>query len=75
MDTLHQPKITGYRQLSPQEAELMNRIKAKGVELGELVAELRQQQGLDQRWISLGATDLQCGLMFLTRGVAQPTTF
>lgn len=53
----------------------MNRIKAKGVELGSLVAELRAAQGLDQRWISIGATDLQTGLMALTRGVAQPTTF
>lgn len=30
---------------------------------------------LDQRWISIGATHLQEGLMALTRGVAQPTTF
>ena len=30
---------------------------------------------LDQRWVSIGATDLQTGLMALTRGVAQPTTF
>lgn len=70
-----QPKITGYRQLSPHETELMNRIKAKGVELGALVQELRNTTGLDQRWVSIGATDLQTGLMALTRGVAQPTTF
>ena len=30
---------------------------------------------LDQRWISIGATHLQEGLMALTRGVAQPTFF
>lgn len=30
---------------------------------------------IDQRWVSIGATDLQTGLMALTRGVAQPTTF
>lgn len=30
---------------------------------------------LDQRWISLGATDLQRGFMALTRGIAQPTSF
>jgi hypothetical protein len=75
MDTITQPKITGYRQLSQAEADLMNKIKAQGVVLGELVAELRATPGLDQRWISLGATDLQTGLMALTRGVAQPTTF
>lgn len=75
METITQPAITGYRQLSQAEADLMNRIKAKGLELGELVAELRNTAGLDQRWISVGATDLQTGLMALTRGVAQPTTF
>lgn len=75
MDTFQQPKITGYRQLHETEAALMNEVKAKGVELGELVAKLRGTEGLDQRWVSIGATDLQTGLMALTRSVAQPTTF
>lgn len=70
-----QPKITGYRQLTEAEVVLMNEIKARGVELGALVAKLRATDGLDQRWVSIGATDLQTGLMALTRGVAQPTTF
>jgi hypothetical protein len=56
-------------------SKLMNEIKAEGVKLGELVAKLRATDGLDQRWVSIGATDLQTGLMALTRGVAQPTTF
>ena len=75
METIVQPKITGYRQLNEAEAALMNEIKAEGVKLGELVAKLRGTEGLDQRWVSIGATDLQTGLMALTRGVAQPTTF
>lgn len=75
METFTQPKITGYRQLTPVEAALMNEIKAHGVALGLLVDKLRATAGLDQRWVSIGATDLQTGLMALTRGVAQPTTF
>ncbi len=75
METFQQPKITGYRQLTEAEAALMNEIKAKGVELGALVERLRATQGLDQRWVSIGATDLQQGLMALTRAVAQPTSF
>lgn len=74
MDNQHK-KIKGYRDLSQEEIDLMNEIKAKGVELGELVAKLRATDGLDQRWVSIGATDLQTGLMALTRGVAQPTSF
>lgn len=67
--------ITGYRKLSEDEIALMNNIKAKGVELGSLVAELEATEGLDQRWIENGKTNLQQGLMALTRAVAQPTTF
>ena len=39
MDNQHR-KIKGYRELSQVEIDLMNEIKAKGVELGELVAKL-----------------------------------
>jgi len=74
MDNQHR-QIKGYRELSQTEIDLMNKIKSKGAELGELVAELRATAGLDQRWISIGATDFQTGLMALTRGVAQPTFF
>lgn len=74
MDNQHK-KIKGYRDLSQEEINLMNEIKSKGVELGELVTKLRSTDGLDQRWVSIGATDLQTGLMALTRGVAQPTSF
>jgi hypothetical protein len=75
METFVQPKVTGYRQLNEQEAALMNEIKAHGVQLGALVEKLRATQGLDQRWVSIGATDLQTGTMALVRAVAQPTTF
>ena len=74
MDNQHK-QIKGYRDLSQDEINLMNEVKAKGAELGELVERLRSQPTLDQRWISIGATDLQTGLMALVRGVAQPTSF
>jgi hypothetical protein len=74
MENQHR-KISGYRELNETEIALMNQIKVKGGEIGDLVAELKATAGLDQRWISIGATDLQTGLMALVRGVAQPTTF
>lgn len=74
MENQHR-RIAGYRELTQGEIDLMNKIKQKGAELGELVTELRQAPDLDQRWISIGATDLQTGLMSLTRGVARPTFF
>lgn len=75
METFTQPKITGYRQLSEEDAQLMNEVKQKGVELGELVDKLRSNKELDQRWVSVGATDMQTGLMALVRSIAKPTTF
>jgi hypothetical protein len=30
---------------------------------------------LDQRWVAMGASDLQVGFMKLIRGIAQPATF
>lgn len=74
MDNQHR-KIAGYRELSQAEIDLMNVIKAKGAELGELVAKMEGMDGLDQRWLSIGETDLQTGLMALTRAVAKPTLF
>jgi hypothetical protein len=74
MDNQHR-QIKGYRELSQAEIDVMNEIKAMGAQIGALVERLRAQEGLDQRWISIGATDMQKGLMALTRGVAQPTFF
>lgn len=75
METFEQPKITGYRQLNEAEAKLMNEIKNKAVEIGELVYKLKDNAGLDQRWVAIGMTDLQKGFMALVRAIARPTTF
>lgn len=94
METFTQPKITGYRQLSEAEAQLMNEGKALASQCGDYIAKLRAYvpqnmsgpEGgeveafkpgatLDQRWISIGATDLQRGFMAVIRGIAQPTSF
>jgi len=85
METTIQPKITGYRQLTEAEVELMNEGKALAEQCGAYIAKLRAVGGspdgpapglsLDQRWISIGSTDLQRGFMAVIRGIAQPTTF
>lgn len=69
----------------------MNEGKALAEQCGAYIAKLRTHTGvvgeswtdeekvavlaLDQRWISIGATDLQRGFMAVIRGIAQPTTF
>ncbi len=74
MDNQHK-KIKGYRDLTEDEIAIMNHIKTIGSKLGELCEELMAMENSDKRWISIGKTDLQTGLMALTRGIAQPTTF
>lgn len=82
--------ITGYRQLSPKEIALINEGKELAAQVGAFIEKLRAHPStnpgigpaieanvptLDQRWISIGATDLQRGFMAVTRGIAQPTNF
>jgi hypothetical protein len=43
MDNQHR-QIKGYRELSQEEIDLMNEIKSKGVELGELIGKLSAAQ-------------------------------
>lgn len=90
MENQHR-KITGYRELDERDISLMNEIKAKGEELAALIAKLRcDQAGIASgncsgdviavcvnasRWISIGETHLQQGLMALTRAVAKPSSF
>jgi len=85
MENQHR-KITGYRDLTQSEIDLMNDIKAKGVELDALVKRLEDNQASVTaahgsgdaepfRWISIGKTHLQQGLMALTRAVTKPESF
>ena len=75
METMIQPKVTGYRQLTEAEVALMNEGKALAVQVGEWIERLKADKSLDQRWVAIGATDLQKGFMCALRGIAQPTTF
>ena len=74
-DTVLQPKIIGYRQLTTEEATLMNQIKEIGNEVGRLVEGLNLNPVTDKRWVAIARTELQQGFMALTRAVAQPTSF
>lgn len=105
-EQLIQPKITGYRQLNDEEAQLMNLVKAKGQELGALLNKVETYlaaqrldaervsagpEGADSdagkaelaridaaqpgRWLNIGRTDLQTGVMAVIRAIAQPGGF
>lgn len=74
MDNQHK-RIKGYRDLTAEEIALMNEVKEHAAKTGALIDKLRLTNTLDQRWISIGATDLQKGFMAVVRGIAKPESF
>ena len=89
MDNQHR-KITGYRELSQSDIDLMNEVKALGVAIEDALLKVRDHvhvQRVDatacdrhllatpDRFIALAKTDFQTALMYLTRAVAQPEFF
>lgn len=73
MDNQHQ-KISGYRDLSQAEIDLMNSCKALEAQCGELIGNLQTSHDvvLDQRCVALARTKLQEGFMWAVRSIAQP---
>lgn len=74
MENQHR-KIAGYRELSQQEIDAMNAIKAKAEEVGQLLEALRDMPDIDARALAIAKTDLQTGFMWAVRAIAQPSTF
>jgi len=80
MENQHR-KIKGYRELNEDEIATMNQIKYLAAMVGQLVETLRGEEVgtqpimADQRWVNIGATQLQQGFMALTRAVAKPESF
>lgn len=68
-------KLSGYRNLSEEEVDLINQVKAMANKVGELTQRMKDDPTLDQRWVSVGTTELQKGFMSLVRSVAQPSGF
>lgn len=78
--------IKGYRQFTPEEINLINLVKEKGAELEELCVMLAAQAQLNldvnsveyqdaYRWVAIGKTHMQQGLMAWTRSVGRPESF
>lgn len=76
VDNQHK-KITGYRDLSLDEIELMNEAKALAEQCGNYIYKISQFPGviIDPRWLSIGRTELQQGFMAIIRSIAKPTSF
>jgi hypothetical protein len=79
--------ISGNRDLTQTDIDLMNKIKAAAervdafvekldkLTLSQRAAEAAPFPAYDGPWVSIGRTHLKQGFMALTRAVAKPTTF
>ena len=74
MENQHK-KITGYRELSQEEIDLMNEGKELAEKCGDFINKLASVESTDKRNVSLGKTNLQQGFMWAIRSIAKPTTF
>ena len=85
MDNQHK-KISGYRDLSQMEVDLMNKIKEKGSELESLIQQVHREVnpqdlpgfGNFRDWaadMDRAETNLKQGIMWLVRCVAKPEGF
>ena len=74
MENQHR-QIKGYRELTQEEINLMNEVEQKGVEFGDLFEKLEKIENIDKRWLSIGKTDLQKGLMATTRAIERHDFF
>ena len=75
VDHLIEAKIKGTPAADTRPSDAHQPRQDPAEQVGRFVQHLRQADSLDQRWVSIGATDLQTGFMALTRAIAQPTTF
>lgn len=74
MENQHK-KITGYRDLSQEEIDLMNEGKELAKQCGAFIEKLEAHSETDKRNVALGKTNLQQGFMWAIRSIAKPETF
>ena len=68
--------IAGHKTLNAAQIGDINMVKHLGKQCKELMAYLDQESlGYDKRWLDVARTQLQLGLMSLTRAVAKNNFF
>ena len=68
-------RISGYRDLSEADIALINKIKEEGLALRALIDTVDNVAAVDRRWLAIGRTHLQEGLMAVVRAIARPEGF
>lgn len=71
VDNQHK-KITGYRDLTQDEIDTMNAVKAMEAKINGMIDHLKSIARADQRQIALASTHFETGFMHAVRAIAQP---
>ena len=73
----HAEKVKGYKKLTEAEIDAINGVKNAGAVIEEIIKQLDETEGveMDPRWKAMATTDLQVGIMKLTRAIAKPEFF
>ncbi len=68
-------KITGYRDLTQEEIDLMNEAKQIGLIIENFLSRIESYPSTDKLWVAEAKTDLQKGIMCAVRSIAKPDSF
>jgi hypothetical protein len=71
MENQHK-KISGYRDLSQDEIDAINRVKQAEIDLGALWRDVRGLDSSDPRWAQVAKTHFEEGFSALVRSIAKP---
>ena len=74
MENQHK-QIKGYRELSQEEIDAMNKSKELASQVGDFIDELEKNGYVDKRWLAIAKTDLQKAFMSLRRSINKPNHF
>jgi hypothetical protein len=75
MTDYNTPANSGYRVLNSEEKALFEQVNELAVACVDVVNRIKSEDYTDKRWVAIGTTDLQTGLMALRRAVARPMGF
>lgn len=71
VDNQHR-KISGYRDLTQEDIDLMNEVKRQERDMLTAFAAFEQDDRFNKRSLALARTNLQTGYMWLIRALARP---
>jgi len=72
--TFKPPPVTGYRNLTQAEIDLVNEIKAAEAAYAEVWRKVCATDGVDRRMAAIARTNIEDATMWLSRSVFQPVS-